>query len=125
LGDGSVVGRVDFIALPTQDEERAKRFYGETLGLHENTAAKDFPEFETDNVTLLILDPQKIGTEFSPNRTGFAISVPDVAAARERLEAEGVEFFGEVVDTGHCHMAFLVDPDGNALVLHHRYAAGE
>jgi hypothetical protein len=24
---------------------------------------------------------------------------------------------------GVCHMAFLDDPDGNALMLHHRYAA--
>ena len=117
------VERTDFISLPTQDLERAKRFYGETLGLPANPrAAERFPEFETGNVTILLLDPATIGVGFEPNRNGFALRVPDVVAARKRLEAEGVKFFGDVVDSGVCHMAFFADPDGNALVLHHRYA---
>jgi catechol 2,3-dioxygenase-like lactoylglutathione lyase family enzyme len=120
------VERTDFISLPTQDMERAKRFYGETLGLPRNERASDkFPEFETGNVTLLLLDPKTIGTTFSPNRSGFALRVPDVAAAREHLEAKGVEFFGDVVDSGVCHMAFFADPDGNGIVLHNRYAPYE
>ena len=51
------------------------------------------------------------------------IRVPDVAAARSELEARGVEFLGETVDTGVCHMAFLRDSEGNVLILHRRYAA--
>ncbi len=31
-------------------------------------------------------------------------------------------FTGDIFDTGVCHMAFFADPDGNALMLHHRYA---
>ena len=38
------------------------------------------------------------------------------------LEAAGVEFQGPLRDTGVCHMAFFRDPDGNQLMLHHRYA---
>ena len=45
----------------------------------------------------------------------------DVAAARADLEERGVEFVGER-DSGVCHMAFFTDPDGNALILHRRYA---
>ena len=41
---------------------------------------------------------------------------------RKELEAKGVEFRGEVLDTGVCHMAFFADPDGNQMVLHRRYA---
>ena len=48
--------------------------------------------------------------------------MPDVAAARAELEAKGVEFEGDILDTGVCHMAFFRDPDGNALMLHRRYA---
>jgi predicted enzyme related to lactoylglutathione lyase len=48
--------------------------------------------------------------------------VDDVAAARAELEAKGVEFEGDTFDTGVCHMAFFTDPDGNDLMLHHRYA---
>ena len=50
------------------------------------------------------------------------LPVDDVAAARAELEAKGVEFAGETLDSGVCHMAFFRDPDGNDLMLHHRYA---
>jgi hypothetical protein len=33
-----------------------------------------------------------------------------------------VQFDGETLDSGVCHMAFFSDPDGNALMLHRRYA---
>ena len=46
----------------------------------------------------------------------------DVAEVRAELEAKGVEFSGDILDTGVCHMAFFTDPDGNDLMLHHRYA---
>jgi predicted enzyme related to lactoylglutathione lyase len=48
--------------------------------------------------------------------------VDDVAEARAELEARGVEFVADTMDTGVCHQAHLRDPDGNALTLHHRYA---
>jgi hypothetical protein len=48
-----------------------------------------------------------------------------VAAARAKLESAGVEFEGDILDTGVCHMAFFRDPDGNALMLHRRYAPHE
>jgi hypothetical protein len=38
------------------------------------------------------------------------------------LDAKGVTFLGETFDTGVCHMALFTDPDGNDLMLHHRYA---
>ena len=43
-------------------------------------------------------------------------------AKRLALEAPGVEFDSETLDTGVCHLAFFRDPDGNALMLHRRYA---
>ena len=118
------VERVDFVAVMSQDLERSKAFYGETLGLTPNTKAhEEWPEFETGNVTLLLVDPKKIETEFSPNKAGIAIRVPDVSAAMQRLRDTGVEFvFEEPYDSSVCHMAFFEDPDGNRLILHHRYA---
>ena len=47
---------------------------------------------------------------------------PDVEAARAKLEAEGVEFLHETIDSGVCHLASFSDPDGNRLQLHRRYA---
>ena len=111
---------VDFLSIPTRDPERAVSFYRDVLGLppSEHTAG----EVETPNVTLSFWNPENDGEAFVPNVAGFGIRVADVAAARERLEAQGVEFLGETVDTGVCHMGFFKDPDGNTVILHRRYA---
>ena len=116
--------RVDFVAVMSQDRERSKRFYGETLGLKANpNAHENWPEFEAGNVTLLIVDPKAIDTEFSPSKAGIALRVADVDAAMKRLQEAGVQFmFPEVYDSSVCHMAFFDDPDGNRLILHRRYA---
>ena len=64
-----------------------------------------------------------MGMTFAPQKNAHpALHVEDVAAARAELEAKGVEFLGETLDTGVCHMALFTDPDGNDLMLHNRYA---
>jgi catechol 2,3-dioxygenase-like lactoylglutathione lyase family enzyme len=113
------IERVDFVSIPTRDIAASRRFYGDVLGLPASTANED--EFETGNVTLALWRPEADGEQFAPNTAGFALRVPDVAKAREQLVSAGVEFRGETVDTGVCHMAFLLDPDGNVLILHRRY----
>jgi catechol 2,3-dioxygenase-like lactoylglutathione lyase family enzyme len=118
------VERVDFVAVPTRDRERAVEFYGETLGLERNPSSTDrWVEFETANVTLAIVVPEEIGQEFAPLPFGaLALRVADVAETRTRLEEAGVEFVGEIFDSGVCNGAVFRDPDGNGLLLHHRYA---
>jgi predicted enzyme related to lactoylglutathione lyase len=121
----SVVSGVDFVSVPTRDLERAVAFYGETLALHRSAYRPDrnFAEFETGTVTLNVLDPERMGIgTFSPNPNHLALHVDDVAAARATLEERGVSFSGDIFDTGVCHLAFFSDPDGNTLMLHHRYA---
>jgi len=119
-----IVERTDFIAVPVTDMERSKAFYGETLGLPQVTDG-GFPEYQLgENVSLYLLSLESIGGAFrAPHDAGFALRVPDVKEARETLEAKGVQFTGDVLDTGVCHMAFFADPDGNQIVLHRRYAA--
>jgi catechol 2,3-dioxygenase-like lactoylglutathione lyase family enzyme len=116
------VERVDFVSFLTQDIARARRFYAETLGLEIETEGEHDLEFRAGQVTLDVFDPSSIGQPFAPSPAGLALRVRDVAAARAELEAKGVEFDGETKDTGVCHMAFFHDPDGNALMLHRRYA---
>ena len=121
----SVVTGVDFVAVPTSDLERSVEFYGTTLGLPRSAykPERNFAEFETGTVTLSIIDPQRMGIgELRPNANHIALQVEDVAEARAALEQRGVEFSGDIFDTGVCHMAFFEDPEGNALMLHHRYA---
>ena len=119
------VEEVDFVSVLTQDIRRAKRFYGETLGLPLETEGEHDLEFTLGQVTLDVFDPSSIGQEFAPAPAGIAIRVPDVAASRAELEAKGVAFDGDIVDTGVCHFAFFKDPDGNRLMLHRRYAPRE
>jgi len=51
----------------------------------------------------------------------LALRVRDVAAAKERLEAAGLEV-GEMWDSGQCRGAGVNDPAGNRILLHRRYA---
>jgi predicted enzyme related to lactoylglutathione lyase len=121
----TIVTGVDFVSVPTQDLERAVEFYGTTLGLERSVyrPENNFAEFETGSVTLSVVNPEKMGIgEFKPNANHLSLHVEDVAAARGELEERGVHFHGDIFDTGVCHMAFFNDPDGNALMLHHRYA---
>jgi catechol 2,3-dioxygenase-like lactoylglutathione lyase family enzyme len=118
-----IVERTDFISVPVTDLERSVAFYRDTLGL-EQIGHGSWPEFQLgENVSLYLLDPTNIGQEFKgPHTSSIALRVPDVEAAKTELEARGVEFGGDVFDTGVCHMAFFSDPDGNAIMLHRRYA---
>lgn len=120
-----IVTGTDFVSVPTQDIATSIEFYGTTLGLtcSMNMPERNFAEFETGNLTLTVMDPARMGIgEFSANNNMIALNVADVAAARAELESRGVEFDGDIFDTGVCHMAFFADPAGNALMLHHRYA---
>jgi catechol 2,3-dioxygenase-like lactoylglutathione lyase family enzyme len=118
-----LVSHTDFVFVPTRDYERASKFYTEVLGLERSKDYGGAPggEFETGNLTLVLLD---VGRDSAPSGSGMAIAlrVDDVDAARERLRANGVEFSGDILDSGVCHQAFFTDPDGNMLILHHRYA---
>jgi catechol 2,3-dioxygenase-like lactoylglutathione lyase family enzyme len=119
------VEKVDFVSVLTEDIARAKQFYGDTLGLPIESEGESDVEFSLGQVTLDVFDPSSIGEEFAPSPAGIAIRVPDVAAARAELEARGVEFDGEIVHTKVCDMTFFKDPDGNALILHRRFALFE
>ncbi len=114
------VEQVDFITIPSRDVKRSVEFYRDVLGIPESEY--EGAEIETPNVTLSFWNPEQEGIEFQPNGAGFGVRVADVAEAREELEAKGVEFLGDTVDTKVCHMGFFKDPDGNVVVLHRRYA---
>lgn len=117
------VQETDFVLVLVRDLVRAQEFYGGTLGLERSPASGErWVEYETGNLTLSLTQPETIGREFQPV-PGIALRVPDVDAARQRLEqAGGVSFPLGTIDSGVCHMAPFADPDGNSLILHRRYA---
>ena len=115
------VEQVDFVAVPTRDVSRAVAFYRDVLGLP--VSAFGDGEVEAPNVTFSFWNPERDGEEFVPNVAGVALRVADVQQSMDRLRDAGVGFeFPQVYDSGVCHMAFFKDPDGNALMLHRRYA---
>ena len=117
-------GRIDFVAVPTRDRDRAEEFYGATLGLERNPRSTEtWVEYEAPNVTLAFVDPTTAGQEFKTLPPGtIAFRVADVEAAKSELEAADVEFPAGVIDSGVCHIAPFNDPDGNGVMLHRRYA---
>jgi catechol 2,3-dioxygenase-like lactoylglutathione lyase family enzyme len=116
-----MISKLDFVGIPSRDAERARAFYVDTLGLRPDENARF--EFWVGETCFGIWEPERIGMEFAAQTNAHpALHVDDVEAARAELEAKGVEFLGDILDTGVCHMAFFKDPDGNDLMLHHRYA---
>ena len=118
-----IVERTDFVSVFTQDIQRAKDFYADTLGLEIETEGDSDLEFRCGQVTLDVFDPSSIGQQFGVSPAGLALRVHDVDAVRAELESKGVVFDGDTVETGVCRMAFFKDPDGNALLLHRRFDA--
>ena len=119
-----MISKLDFVGVPSQDADRSRKFYVETLGLKPDPNS-DY-EFWVGETCFGIWEPEKMGFEFAPSVNAHpALHVDDVEAAKKELEAKGVEFLGDVFDTGVCHMALVKDPDGNDLMLHNRYAPKE
>ena len=115
-----MISSIDFVAIPSQDPERTRSFYVDTLGLRPD----DHGQFEVwaGETCFGIWNPAQMGMPFAPQKNGhIALHVDDVAVARAELEGKGVEFLGDTFDTGVCHMALFTDPDGNDLMLHCRY----
>jgi predicted enzyme related to lactoylglutathione lyase len=114
----------DFLVMHTKDFDTAIEFYGSTLGLRQSVRYGKMPgaEFETGNLTIAVMQSDAFGMEYRTTTNPLALRVDDVHAARAELEARGVQFAPDIIDSGVCHMAFFRDPDGNALMLHHRYA---
>jgi catechol 2,3-dioxygenase-like lactoylglutathione lyase family enzyme len=115
---------VDFITVPTRDFEKADEFYGNVLGLERSKRWGSMParEYETGSLTIAVMQSDAFGLECKPHSHPIALHVDDVEGARKDLEEKGVKFAADTLDSGVCHMAYFSDPDGNALMFHHRYA---
>jgi catechol 2,3-dioxygenase-like lactoylglutathione lyase family enzyme len=124
MNEQRLITKTDFVFLPITDFAKAEEFYSGVLGLECSKRYREGigGEFETGSLTIQVVDMAKIGREFKPSSGAIALHVDDVDAARKQLESQGVEFQGETMDSGVCFQAYFRDPDGNALILHNRYA---
>lgn len=114
---------VDFILVSVSDVERARKFYGETLGLK---PAAEWPpswyEFEAGATTIALGTPPENAPQppFTQSGVSFALAVQDAKAAIDDLKSKGVKVIMEASETSVCHMGLIADPDGNQIWLHQR-----
>jgi catechol 2,3-dioxygenase-like lactoylglutathione lyase family enzyme len=110
--------KLELIAVPVSDVDRAKAFYTEIAGFVE-----DHDHSVSDELRFVQLTPPgsacsiAIGTglvESAPGSVkGLQLVVPDIEAARAELLERGAEV-GEVQDFPWGSFVFFSDPDGNA-----------
>ena len=109
--------KLELVAVPVTDVDRAKRFYTEQVGFH-----ADHDHHISDDLRFVQLTPPgsacsiALGTGVTDARpgsaTGLQMVVSDVEAARTQLVEGGVEV-SEVQDFPWGRFVFFADPDGN------------
>ena len=79
-----LVTRVDFVRSQHATSNAACAFYGDTVGLSRSVYVpeRNYAEFETNNVTISIVDGEKMGIGHHVQTLALALHVDDVAAAR-------------------------------------------
>ena len=110
-----MIKKIAFIGHRVQDLERAKKFYGELLGLKQTAEYEGkWCEFDTPEGKSIALDT------FSPEGTPpyLALETDDIEAEVARLKEAGVTVLMEVTDNKVCKMAIVKDSEGNGLMLH-------
>ena len=116
--------RINYVGIPTSDQERALIFWTETMGCIVTTdrlvGEKRWIELGIPGAQtgLLLLTPEgqedRIGTFFNGS-----FGCEDVQYAYEKLLARGVEFAG-LPETKPFPHAYFKDPDGNTFFLSSR-----
>lgn len=114
------IHNVDFVMYRVNDLERAVKFYRDVLGLALEFQSNEhqWAEFACGNVTLSLFGGSDITATGSAARV--ALAVDDIAGAYAELLARGVPMGGPPQDWGVCQSLEVFDPDGNAILLHHR-----
>ena len=113
-----------FVGYPVTDFDRARRFYGEILGLKETITfgdkdAIDWLEYDLAGQTLALA---KASDQWQPNANGggACLEVEDLDDAVDYLKGHGVRIAMDILDCPYCRIALIADPDGNTLALHQR-----
>lgn len=112
------VRAIDFVVVHVADMDRAIAFYRDTLGIPiaADGVHEIWTELDTSPVTVaLFRNPDSAGSNAS-----IALAVDDVEKAAATFRAAGREVVLEPMETPVCHMAAVLDLDGNALILHQR-----
>jgi catechol 2,3-dioxygenase-like lactoylglutathione lyase family enzyme len=109
--------KLELVAIPVSDVDRAKAFYTEQAGFH-----ADYDHNVSDEIRFVQLTPPGSACSIAVGRglvdtapgsaAGLQLVVPDIGAARAELAGRGVEV-SEVQDFPWGSFVFFADPDGN------------
>ena len=120
------VTEIAFSCYPVTDMARARKFYEGVLGLKATYVVGEpggmqWTEYDIANGTLSI---GAGAPDWKPNAHGCSVGleVDNFEAAIAELKSQGVKFQMEPFPTPVCRMAFINDPDGNAICIHKRNA---
>jgi extradiol dioxygenase family protein len=118
------------LAIPVDDLDAARRFYGETLGCPEGRSAETWIDFDLYGHQLVVHRVARDGADAGANPVdghnvpvphfGVVLEMSDWRAMAERLEAAGTDFgipphIRFPGQPGEQATMFFRDPSGNAL----------
>jgi predicted enzyme related to lactoylglutathione lyase len=117
---------VAFFGYAVTDFKKAKRFYGDILGLKETVCLGDgenigWMEYDLAGQTLALA----LAFEHwrpAPGGGQVCLEVRDLDSAVSYLKRHEVHIVQDVQDFPHCRLALISDPDGNTLTLHQKKA---
>ena len=120
------ISEIAFSCYPVTDMARARKFYEGVLGLKATYHAgepggMEWTEYDIANGTLSI-GAGAPGWKPTAEGCSVGLEVEDFDAAIAHLKANGVKFHMEPFPTPVCRMAFIYDPDSNAICIHKRNA---
>ena len=118
------ITEIAFSCYPVLDMARARKFYEGVLGLKATCHAgepggMEWTEYDIANGTLSI-GAGAPGWKPTAEGCSVGLEVEDFEAAIAHLRANSVKFHMEPFETPVCRMAFIHDPDGNAICIHKR-----
>jgi predicted enzyme related to lactoylglutathione lyase len=109
--------KLELVAIPVTDVDRAKAFYTEKVGFHE-----DHDHTVSDQIRFVQLTPpgsacsiaigKGVTTAPPGSVQGMQLVVVDVAAARKELISRGLDV-GEIQEFPWGRFIYFSDPDGN------------
>jgi predicted enzyme related to lactoylglutathione lyase len=114
--------KVAFTMYPVKDMARARKFYGETLGLKEGSAGNQgeqwWVEYDLPRGGCFALT-DFISDEPAGSAGGtIAFEVSDLDALCADLESKGVTFNSDMIHSPVCRMRVIRDSEGNSILLH-------
>ena len=110
------VGTLTHVGIDVADLEQAEAFYSALLGVKRRSAWKQYLLFEPLPTGLSVYLQQVPDKKTSKTRVHIDLTVPDVPAALERVEALGGRALRDFVEPGE-NLAVVADPDDNEFCL--------